>query len=53
MKESLMAYLMGPVVMVIVGAALWIAAHYRGKGSKGQKARWLDTHYGDLMHHRH
>ncbi|MGU7775628.1 hypothetical protein ACV229_36420 [Burkholderia sp. MR1-5-21] len=54
MKESLMAYLMGPVVMVIVGAALWIiAAHNRRKENQERQTRWLDTHYVDLMHHRH
>ncbi|CAN0622335.1 conserved protein of unknown function [Burkholderia multivorans] len=53
MKESLMAYLMGPAVMVIVGASLWIAAHSRRKENQGRHARWLDTHYVDLMHRRH
>lgn len=53
MNETLMAYLLGPAVMVIVGAALWIAAHYRGKSGHARGTRWLDTHYVDLMHHRH
>lgn len=50
---SLMAYLMVLVAIVIAGAALWIAVHYRGKSSQGQQSRWLDAHYVDLMHHRH
>ncbi|SEI37899.1 hypothetical protein [Paraburkholderia diazotrophica] len=53
MNETLMAYLLGPVVMAIVGVVLWIVAHYHGKPGHGRGARWLDTHYVDLMHHRH
>ncbi|WP_193727712.1 hypothetical protein [Paraburkholderia franconis] len=53
MNETLMAYLLGPVVMAIVGVVLWIVTHYHGKPGQGRGARWLDTHYVDLMHHRH
>jgi len=54
MSETMLAYLLGPVVMAVVGAALWIAAHYHGKHvHEERKSRWLDTHYTDLMHHRH
>jgi hypothetical protein len=48
------AYLLGPVVMAVVGVALWAGAHYHGKKpDRERKSRWLDTHYTDLMHHRH
>jgi hypothetical protein len=53
MSETMLAYLLGPVVMIVVGGALWIAAHYHGKPERNRIARWLDTHYVDLMHHRH
>jgi hypothetical protein len=52
-NQSLIAYLMGAVVMVVVGTALWLAAHRRGKSSQGRSARWLDTHFVDLTHHKH
>lgn len=56
MTEWTMAYLMGPVVMLLVGIAIWVASHYHRKGGKDKprrSARWLDTHYADWLHHRH
>ncbi|WP_180732811.1 hypothetical protein [Paraburkholderia sp. PGU19] len=53
MSETFMAYLMGPAVMLVVGVVLWLAARYHGNASEGRSSRWLDTHYVDLMHHRH
>lgn len=49
-----MAYLMGPLVMLVVGAAIWAANHHDSQGSNRERRdRWLDTHYVDLMHHKH
>jgi len=53
MSETTFAYLLGPIVMVVVGVALWIATHYHSKPGRARGARWLDTHYVDLMHHKH
>ncbi|SDF87469.1 hypothetical protein [Paraburkholderia phenazinium] len=57
MNESVMAYLLGPLVMVVVGAALWAVSHYRRDGDhsdqSGHRERWLDTHHVDWMRHRH
>ncbi|MEM5338140.1 hypothetical protein [Paraburkholderia azotifigens] len=53
MNETLIAYLLGPAVMVVVAVLLWMAAHHDRHGSPRRVARWLDTHYVDLMHHRH
>jgi hypothetical protein len=55
-NETLLAYLLGPAVMLLVGVALWAAAHHEKNGRHKRSAgaaRWLDTHYVDLMHHRH
>jgi hypothetical protein len=56
--EWTIAYLMGPVVMLIIGIAMWGASHYHPHHDRRlQKprapARWLDTHYADWLHHRH
>jgi len=48
MAESTLAYLMGPIAMVVVGVALWVAGHYSRHDVRGRSARWLDTHYVDL-----
>ncbi len=54
MTESVMAYLLGPLVMAVVGVALWAVAHYRHDGDRnGRQERWLDTHHVDWMRHRH
>ncbi|WP_186308552.1 hypothetical protein [Paraburkholderia sp. BCC1885] len=54
MTESVMAYLLGPLVMVVVGAALWGVAHVHRDGDRhGRRERWLDTHHVDWMRHRH
>lgn len=53
MNETLIAYLLGPAVMVVVAALLWVAAHRERHDSPRRADRWLDTHYVDLMHHRH
>jgi hypothetical protein len=52
MSESTLAYLLGPLVMVIVCAAMWIAArHHRTHGeSHDRRLRWLDTYHGDWRH---
>ncbi|AUT68271.1 hypothetical protein CUJ88_07940 [Paraburkholderia hospita] len=52
-SETFMAYLMGPAVMLMVGVVLWLATRHHGNTSEGRSSRWLDTHYVDLMHHRH
>ena len=53
MSESLLAYLLGPAVMLLVGAALWAASHYHNKITPPRLERWLDTHYAEWLHHRH
>ncbi|MBP0590807.1 hypothetical protein J8I87_14010 [Paraburkholderia sp. LEh10] len=53
MNETLIAYLMGPVVMLVVAVVLWLAARHHGDRTQRRSSRWLDTHYVDLMHHRH
>ena len=55
MTESVMAYLLGPLVMAVVGIALWVSSHHRrDSGDRGERRqRWLDTHHVDWMRHRH
>jgi len=54
MTQSVMAYLLGPVVMAVVGAGLWAHAHYHRDDHRGERhQRWLDTHHVDWMRHRH
>jgi hypothetical protein len=53
MTEAMMAYLMGPIVMLVVGAVIWAANHYSQGSNRERQGRWLDTHYVDLMHHKH
>jgi hypothetical protein len=55
MTESVMAYLLGPLVMAVVGIALWVSSHHRRDGGdRGERRqRWLDTHHVDWMRHRH
>ncbi|GJG99559.1 MULTISPECIES: hypothetical protein [Paraburkholderia] len=53
MSETFVAYLLGPAVMLIIGVVLWLATRHHGSTKEGRSTRWLDTHYVDLMHHRH
>jgi hypothetical protein len=54
MTESVLAYLLGPLVMAVVGVALWAVSHYHRDGDReGRRERWLDTHHVDWMRHRH
>ncbi|WP_165847901.1 hypothetical protein [Paraburkholderia lacunae] len=53
MSESLMAYLLGPLVMLVVGVAIWAASHYSRKTKPERLERWLDTHYAEWLHHKH
>jgi hypothetical protein len=54
MSESLIAYLLGPAVMLLVGAAIWASSrHYRRTNKPPRLERWLDTHYAEWLHHRH
>ncbi|WP_205968032.1 hypothetical protein [Paraburkholderia sp. Tr-20389] len=53
MNETLIAYLLGPTVMVLVAALLWVASRHERHGNPRRADRWLDTHYVDLIHHRH
>jgi hypothetical protein len=56
MTQSVMAYLLGPLVMAVVGAALWALSHFHHDdrthhGTRNE--RWLDSHPVDWMRHRH
>lgn len=53
MSESLMAYLLGPAVMLLVGIAIWAASRYHHKAGPQRLERWLDTHYAEWLHHKH
>jgi len=53
MSESLIAYLLGPTVMLLVGAAIWATSRYLHKAEPPRLERWLDTHYAEWLHHRH
>ncbi|MFM0741574.1 hypothetical protein PQQ51_30430 [Paraburkholderia xenovorans] len=53
MSESLMAYMLGPLVMLVVGGAIWAISHTRHKSKPERLERWLDTHYAEWLHHRH
>ncbi|MFM0732814.1 hypothetical protein PQQ52_20270 [Paraburkholderia sediminicola] len=53
MSESLMAYLLGPLVMLLVGVVIWAASHPRHKTGPERLERWLDTHYAEWLHHKH
>jgi len=53
MKETVVAYLLGPAVMLVVCAALW-ATSRRGRGVlEARIDRWLDAHRGIWMRHKH
>jgi hypothetical protein len=54
MNQSVLAYLLGPLVMAVVGVVLWAVAHYHHDDHQGERReRWLDTHPVDWMRHRH
>lgn len=53
MSESLIAYLLGPAVMLLVGAAIWAASRHHHVDKPPRIERWLDTHYAEWLHHRH
>jgi hypothetical protein len=53
MSESLIAYLMGPAVMLLVGLAIWAASRYHRDTKPPRPERWLDTHYAEWLHHKH
>jgi hypothetical protein len=53
MSESLIAYLLGPAVMLLVGVAIWAASRYHHTTKPPRFERWLDTHYAEWLHHRH
>ncbi|MGF6756909.1 hypothetical protein [Paraburkholderia sp. GAS334] len=53
MTESMIAYFMGPIVMIVVGAAIWAANRYSRKDDRERQGRWLDTHHVDWMRHKH
>ena len=53
MKETIVAYLLGPAVMLMVCAALW-AMSRRSRGVLEDRiGRWLDAHRSFWMRHRH
>ncbi len=53
MSESLLAYLMGPAVMLVVGFAIWMASRRHDPSRPPKLERWLDTHYAEWLHHKH
>ncbi|WP_181969808.1 hypothetical protein [Paraburkholderia sp. DHOC27] len=56
MTQTELAYLLGPLVMAVVGVALWAVSHYHrddGRHGGARRERWLDTHPVDWMRHRH
>lgn len=53
MKELVVAYLLGPAVMLVVCAAIW-AISRRSRGVLEERiGRWLDAHRSFWMRHRH
>ncbi|HKT99240.1 MAG TPA: hypothetical protein VJS30_22360 [Paraburkholderia sp.] len=53
MRETVVAYLLGPAVMLVVCAAMW-AVSRRSRGVLEERVtRWLDAHRGHGMHHKH
>jgi hypothetical protein len=54
MDELTMAYLLGPAVMLVLAAGLWLIAHRRiDNDLKSRPGRWLDTHPVNWLRHRH
>ncbi|NLP59887.1 hypothetical protein [Paraburkholderia sacchari] len=53
MRETVVAYLLGPAVMLVVSAAIWaVSRHSRGV-LEARVSRWLDAHRGHGMRHKH
>ena len=55
MSQSMLAYLLGPTVMVVVCVVMWLIAHHHQKimdrgGPRVRYLRWLDTYHGDWRH---
>ncbi|CAB3790208.1 MULTISPECIES: hypothetical protein [Paraburkholderia] len=53
MPESLIAYLLGPAVMIVIGLAIWAASLYHRTTKPPRLERWLDTHYAEWLHQKH
>ncbi|MCC8402069.1 hypothetical protein LJ655_09220 [Paraburkholderia sp. MMS20-SJTN17] len=53
MSQSMLAYLMGPAVMLLVGIAIWMVSRHRDPSQPPRLERWLDTHYAEWLHHKH
>jgi hypothetical protein len=53
MPESMLAYLMGPAVMLVVGFVIWMTSRHRDPAKPPRIERWLDTHYAEWLHHKH
>ncbi|MFM0716370.1 hypothetical protein PQQ53_01870 [Paraburkholderia strydomiana] len=53
MPESLIAYLLGPAVMIVIGLAIWAASLYHRNTKPPRLERWLDTHYAEWLHQKH
>ncbi|WP_233867288.1 hypothetical protein [Paraburkholderia adhaesiva] len=53
MRETVVAYLLGPAVMLAVCAVMW-AVSRRSRGVlEARLTRWFDAHRGHGMRHRH
>ncbi|HEX3382302.1 MAG TPA: hypothetical protein VHU21_21255 [Paraburkholderia sp.] len=53
MPESMLAYLMGPAVMLLVGFVIWMTSRHHDPAKPPKFERWLDTHYAEWLHHKH
>jgi hypothetical protein len=53
MRETVAAYLLGPAVMLLVCAAMWVLSHRYGAALEERLTRWFDAHRGHGMRHKH
>ncbi|WP_205996011.1 hypothetical protein [Paraburkholderia sp. Ac-20347] len=53
MRETVVAYLLGPAVMVLICAAMWAASRHHRGSFEARVARWLDAHRGHGIRHKH
>ncbi|WP_224014527.1 hypothetical protein [Paraburkholderia tropica] len=53
MRETVVAYLLGPAVMVLICAAMWAASRHHRGGFEARVTRWLDAHRGHGIRHKH
>jgi hypothetical protein len=53
MRETVAAYLLGPGVMLVVCAAMWVISHRTRGVLEERLARWFDAHRGHGMRHKH